>query len=250
MDTLERIAADLLANKHVVILTGAGVSTPSGIPDFRSKGGLWERYDPDVYANLLVFWDDPSYYWEMARETTPLILNAKPNIIHESIVELENLGIVDAVITQNIDFLHQRAGSKKVVEVHGTYETVTCMKCTKKMKRTGIVDQLESTGTPPLCPCGGILAPDVILFNQPLDPGMMQAATTFSLNCKSMVVIGSSLVVSPANTLPFLAQRNGAMIYIFNNSSTCFDSEADGIILGNAEETIPKLVKIIKDKKS
>ncbi|MFX0102094.1 MAG: NAD-dependent deacetylase [Candidatus Hodarchaeota archaeon] len=248
MNQIESIADDLITNKHAVVLTGAGVSTPSGIPDFRSKGGLWERYNPDTYANLFIFLEDPSYYWKMARETTPLILNAKPNIIHYSIVELEKLGIVDVIITQNIDFLHQRAGSKNVIEVHGTYETVTCMKCREKRVRRDIVEQLMTTDCPPLCSCGGIFAPDVILFNQPLDPGTMQAASTSSLNCKSMIVIGSSLVVSPANTLPFLAQRNGAMFYIFNNSSTPFDSEADGIILGNAEKTIPKLVEIIKNK--
>lgn len=247
MSQIERIADDLIKNKHAVVLTGAGVSTSSGIPDFRSKGGLWDRYDPDIYANFFVFLEDPSYYWKMARETTPLILNAKPNVIHKSIVELEKLGIVGAIITQNVDFLHQRAGSQHVLEVHGTYQTLTCMECKMKTPRRDIVEQLETKKGPPTCTCGGILAPDAILFNQPLDPNTMEAATRYSQNCKSIVVIGSSLAVSPANTLPLLAQRNGAMFYIFNKASTRFDSVADGTVLGNAEKTIPELVRVIKE---
>ncbi|MHA1370414.1 MAG: SIR2 family NAD-dependent protein deacylase [Promethearchaeota archaeon] len=246
--SVEKVAEYIAKEKRVVVITGAGISTPSGIPDFRSAGGLWTRYDPGMYADYHVFLKHPEYYWQMAKETTPLILNAKPNVIHKSLAELERMDIIDAIITQNIDFLHQRAGSKNVIEVHGTYKTVTCMDCKKKQLREDIAFKLENDEIPPKCDCGGIFQPDVILFGQLLDADVVQDARDALTKCKAVIVVGSSLVVSPVNTFPYLAMDHSAKFFIFNNFPTCLDPMADLVIYGNAEVKIPELLKAVKNK--
>ena len=196
MNELEGIAEFLVEKKHAVALTGAGISTPSGIPDFRSEDGLWSKYEPKVYANYSIFLEEPEHYWNMARETTPLILHAKPNIIHNILAKMEEMGIIDAIITQNVDFLHQKAGSKKIYELHGTYRTVTCLECARQILRSEIEEFLKTDNGVPICTdCGGILAPDVILFGQELDPEVMEQARREVTQSNALIVIGSSLTV-------------------------------------------------------
>lgn len=244
---IRAIANRLVKLKHAVFLTGAGISTPSGIPDFRSEGGLWSRYDSNVYANYLVFLEDPSFYWEMAMETTPLILDAEPNLIHESIAELEALGIVDAVITQNIDFLHQRAGSREIVELHGTYKTLTCMDCHQQIERRDIIKKIMDPAIHiPRCQCGGTYQPDVVLFHQVLDPAILHRAEKLASECNTLIVVGSSLTVAPANVFPIIASNAGAKFFIFNASRTFLDQEADAVIPGDAVEIMDSLMHMVR----
>ncbi len=246
---IDEIANRLVALKNGVVLTGAGISTPSGIPDFRSANGLWSRFDPNVYARYDVFLRDPAKYWTMAKVTTPLVLGARPNVIHDVIAELEAMRCINTVITQNIDFLHHKAGSKNVLEIHGTYRTLTCQRCREKVLRESIVAQLDSGRIPPLHDCGGVLAPDIIMFDQMLDPATINNARNATVNCSTMLVVGSSLEVSPANLLPVAAKQAGAKVFMFNNAPTLFDDDLDGVVLGAAERTLPALLDRVKKKR-
>ena len=205
------VAELLLRLKNCVVLTGAGISAESGIPTFRSKGGLWEKYDPMVYASIEVFRKDPSKYWQIRGDFIRDYDSYEPNTAHRALVELENLGIVRQVITQNIDGLHRKAGSRRVVEIHGSLREIICQQC----DRTYLAPNIPG-GNPPHCECGGVLKPNTVLFGEQLPTEALEVAIRESSTCRVMLVIGTSAVVYPAAHLPVVAKQNGAKIVEIN----------------------------------
>ena len=243
-EQFESVARMIEAAGRVVALTGAGISVESGIPDFRSPDkGLWTRYDPMVYATFESFVKDPSKFWKMAEELNPLLEGAEPNPAHEALAELERLGKCEAVITQNIDHLHQRAGSTDVLELHGTYRSGVCLQCGRKHSFDEIREN-ASAGTVPACnDCGGAVKPDVVLFGEPLNAPVLHRAIELATACDLMLMIGSSLEVFPAASLPTYARRNDARLVFVNESCTAYDDIADVILMGRAGEIMPRVVE-------
>ena len=242
-DQFENVARLIQSANSVVALTGAGISVESGIPDFRSPGGLWTRFDPAIYATFESFVNDPTKFWEMAAELNPLLEGADPNPAHLALGELERLGKCNTVITQNIDNLHQGAGSTGVLELHGTFHTGTCLQCSAKHTYQEI-KQAAAGGTVPVCKsCGGTIKPDVVLFGEPLNAPVLQRAVELATNCDLMLVIGCGLEVFPAASLPNYARRNDAKLVYVNIAATAFDDLADVIIIGKAGEILPGVLE-------
>lgn len=239
-------AAALLQQSHqVVALTGAGLSTPSGIPDFRSpRSGIWEHVDPMVVASLAAFRRHPQAFFDWVRPLTHTILTAQPNPAHLALAQLECYGPLKAIITQNIDMLHTRAGSKIVYEVHGHLREATCILCGFFCLAESLLTQVVKEKTIPLCPqCGGVMKPNVILFGEALPWGVFQQAQTAAATCDLMLVAGSSLEVAPVGDLPYLAKRNRARLIIINYGETHLDSLADVVIHGNVADVLPQLAR-------
>jgi NAD-dependent deacetylase len=240
-----RKAAELILNaRSVVALTGAGSSTPSGIPDFRSKGsGLWTRYSQTEVASLSAFRQNPERFFEWFRPFAQNILTAKPNATHFALAKLEQMHRLDTIITQNIDNLHQYAGSENVLQVHGTLSTLTCIGCYQKVLAKKFQVSFFSTGELPYCErCGNILKPDVVLFEEQLPAKIWLKARKVTQTCDLMVVLGTSLVVSPVAQLPELAIKNGAKIIIINKTPTYMDEYADVVIHGDTATFLPKII--------
>lgn len=246
--------AEVMQSSDVACLTGAGISVASGIPDFRSKNGLWKKYNPDVYASYQQFCVDPSYFWEMHLDVIVLLQKAKANPAHKALATLEKMGILKGVITQNIDGLHQKAGSQTVYELHGTNESCSCTICGKKYDTKVIADHLlsfeknelvtlmRSGKELPTCGCGGWIKPDVVLFGELMPREAFQAAEALAASCDVLLVVGSSLQVQPAASIPFITKRNGGKIAVIDREKVLLDWMADYVFLGNAEEVLPKLV--------
>jgi len=212
MDTVYQAIANLMVDlKPCVALTGAGISAESGIPTFRSKGGLWEKYDPMIYASIETFRDDPSKYWTIRGEFIRNYDSYQPNKAHFALAELEEMGMLRHVITQNIDGLHKKAGSQNVTEIHGSLRETYCLQCGKEFIAPDV-----PAGMPPYCECGGVLKPNTVLFGEQLPEGAMETAYQESTSCKLMLVIGTSAVVQPAASLPALARQEGAKIVEVN----------------------------------
>ncbi len=212
----------------VVALTGAGVSVESGIPPFRGKGGLWEKFDPNEYANIDNFIKNPEKIWKaFLADKKAIIDNAKPNDAHKGFFLLERIGLLKGIITSNIDGLHQAAGSKNVVEFHGTFATYSCMDCRKVFKSS----EVKVDVAPPLCECGGILRPDCIFFGESINPNVLKASREMISSCKVMIVAGSSLVVAPSSLMPFEAKSNGAKVIEINTKPTCITSSITDVFI-------------------
>lgn len=242
------LAAKLLANaKHAVVLTGAGISTPSGIPDFRSsKNGLWQKHNPMEVASLSTFRVHPERFFEWFRPLTKLIFEATPNAAHYAVSELEEKGIIKSVITQNVDGLHQRAGSENVLEVHGTLYTMTCGSCYTKHQTSDFVKEFLEHGTIPRCHnCGSILKPDAILFEEQLPKKVWQKVENQIKKSDLMLVVGSSLEVIPVANLPYKTKSSGGKLIIINNQPTYIDSRADAVFHQDAAQTLPAIVEEI-----
>lgn len=237
------VAELLLTLKNCVVLTGAGISAESGIPTFRSRDGLWEKYDPMVYASIEVFRRDPSKYWLIRGDFIRNYDIYTPNAAHRALAELEQMGIVRRVITQNIDGLHRKAGSRKVIEIHGSLREITCLRCSKRYLAPHIPQ-----GDPPFCECGGVLKPNTVLFGEPLPPNALEAAYHESQTCRVMLVIGTSAVVYPAAHLPVLAKQNGAKIVEINVERAF--TGADTVILDKAASAMSRLLEAVKTLKS
>jgi NAD-dependent deacetylase len=205
------VARRILECRPCVALTGAGISAESGIATFRSRGGLWAKYDPAVYASIEVFRRDPSKYWQIRGEFIRGYDRYRPNADHAALAELEAMGIVRHVITQNIDGLHKKAGSRQVTEIHGSLREIHCLSCRRAYLAPNIPD-----GTPPRCECGGVLKPDTVLFGEQLPPDALARACTEVRTCGVLLVIGTSAVVYPAASLPHLARQHGAAIVEIN----------------------------------
>ncbi|MCI0520108.1 MAG: NAD-dependent deacylase [Chloroflexi bacterium] len=240
-----RCAADILrASKRAVALTGAGISTPSGIPDFRSPdSGLWSQHDPFETASLTAFRHRPQRFFDWMLPLARTIQNAQPNPAHYGLARLEAAGLLQGVITQNIDGLHQRSGSSNVLEVHGTLETLTCAHCFRPSSAADYRAEYLETGVAPRCArCGGVLKPDIILFGEQLPARTWLKAQTLARQCDLFIVAGSSLEVLPVAGLPMRALENGAHLIIINRSATYLDVRADVTFPDDVLEIIPQIV--------
>jgi len=243
-----RNAADIIrASQRTVVLTGAGISTPSGIPDFRSPdSGLWEKFDPFEVASLISFRYNPQRFYEWVRNLAGIILRAQPNQAHYDIALLEELGLVQTIITQNIDGLHQRAGSKNVLQTHGSLESLSCIRCYKNFPAADFIVNYLENGQIPLCPsCGGILKPDMVLMGEQLPAQIWLQAQEASKACDLMIVAGSSLEVLPVAGLPMQALQNGAHLILINYSETYLDARADVALHEDVAEVFPRIVQQI-----
>jgi len=238
IDKLQKIINN---SNRIVVFTGAGISFESGIPTYRGVGGVWSKYDPNIYANITVFLQDPTYYWKYFKEERyPLIKKAKPNDAHKAIVELEKKGKIHCVITQNIDGLHQKAGSSNIIELHGNTTKISCMKCKKQYDMDEIYEKLKKE-LPPKCNCGGALKTNTVLFGETLPQHALDQAEIASRNCDLFLVLGSSLVVYPAANLPVVAKNNGSLLVIINIDATPLDDIADLVINQKISEALSKL---------
>lgn len=226
--------------RKIVFVTGAGISQESGIPTFRGKDGLWRNHDAMKLATIDAFYDNPKLVWEWYNERRTNIFQAHPNPGHEAIAELEKYAEV-VVLTQNIDGLHQKSGSSKVLELHGSIVKIKCSVCDYKEEILTEISEL-----PPLCKCGNILRPDVVWFGESLPQDIWQNAINLASNCDLMIIAGTSLVVSPANTLPIYAKQNNATLVEINPEDTEMSEEMDVTIRNTSAEYLPKLVSLFK----
>jgi len=241
MKMFELIKDHIKDIKKIVFVTGAGISQESGIPTFRGKDGLWRNYDPMKLATIDAFYENPKLVWEWYNERRKNIFAAQPNLGHKAIAELEKYVKV-VVLTQNIDGLHQKAGSSKVLELHGSIIKIKCSVCDFKDEMV-----TEFSEIPPLCKCGNILRPDVVWFGESLPQDVWQKAIILAGQCDLMVIAGTSLVVSPANTLPIYAKQNKAILIEVNPENTEMSSEMDLVIRNTSAVTLPKFVSMFKD---
>jgi NAD-dependent deacetylase len=239
-------AAELFRKaKRVVALTGAGLSTPSGIPDFRSEGtGLWSRDEPMEVASLSTFRTHPERFFQWFRPLAGQIFNAEPNAAHKALADLESPSRAITILTQNIDLLHQKAGSKNVVEMHGSIQTMSCTQCFKKFESKLFIKEFIETGSIPTCPnCNGILKPDVILFGEQLPQAALFEAQRAARQCDLMLVAGSSLEVLPVAGLPMQALDRGAHLIIVNNTPTYLNVRADVVLMQDVSTILPEIAK-------
>jgi NAD-dependent deacetylase len=245
-------AADLVTTTgRVVVFTGAGVSTESGIPDFRSPTGLWGRYDPDDFSfpNFMRSEESRRRYWAVGRELYTAIRAAEPNAAHRAIVHLERLGLLDCVITQNVDDLHQRAGMDpaRVIELHGNATRVRCLQCDGRFPRDDIQARLLAGESVPACPgCGGTLKPLTVLFGEPMPSAAVERAEERSRAAGCFLVVGSSLGVYPAAYMPSYAKEAGASLVVVNLTPTRLDHVADVVLTGSAGPILTRLVERIE----
>ena len=240
---MKEAAKEIKEGKFVVALTGAGISTESGIPDFRSKNGLWSKYDINEYGYLDSFLRNPKKVWKMIADMISSFGKSNPNAAHYTLAEMEKMHILKAVITQNIDNLHQEAGSKNVVELHGNYRRLTCMSCRKKYG----IEEISLEMLPPRCKCNGIIKPDIVFFGETLPKDALIKAFDLINKCDVMLVIGTSCVVSPAAELPVIAKQNGATIIEINMEDSMISHIVDYKLQGKAGEILPKLLNEIKN---
>jgi NAD-dependent deacetylase len=247
IDIFKAVASDIRESRHMVTFTGAGISAESGIPTYRGEGGLWHKYDPSLYANINTFLQNPSYYWSFFRDVRyPMLKKVKPNKSHLALAEIEEMGNLKTVITQNIDGLHQEAGSSSVIELHGTTRIIYCMTCSQKYTMDEVFFMLE-VQIPPLCSeCKGRLRPDVVFFGEVLKPQILASAYAEAEKCDFLLVVGSSLVVYPAADIPLKAKRMGAALALINKETTPLDDLADYVIHDEAGKVLPQVVKLLK----
>jgi NAD-dependent deacetylase len=238
LQKIRRVAEALVSRRHGVALTGAGISVDSGIPDFRSPGGLWERFDPMDYATIDAFRADPERVWAMLVELDHMLETARPNPGHLGLARLEEREVLDGIVTQNIDDLHQKAGARRVVEFHGNGSRLRCLGC----DRVEPSSRVRELGMPPRCPgCSMILKPDVVFFGEAIPRVAMDGAMELLEGCQVMLAVGTSATVAPASMLPVAAQRHGALLVEVNLKPTELTSACDVAIHGSASETLPLL---------
>jgi NAD-dependent deacetylase len=238
--TLQKLADLIRRSARVVALTGAGISVESGIPDFRSKGGLWERFDPWEYATIHAFEKNPAKVWVMLKEMDGLLARARPNPAHYALAELEAGGHLLGIITQNVDNLHQAAGSSKVIEYHGNAHRFVCRNCRGYWPR----EALDFNATPLYCYCGGLIKPDVVFFGESIPDKALYEANSLAINCDLMLIIGTSAEVAPANILPEVAKNNGAVIVENNLEHTRLSLFlSDYFLQGSAGRMWPLVLK-------
>lgn len=247
-DLIQEAAKLINQSQRVVAFTGAGISTDSGIPDFRSRSsGLWNRVDPMIVASIYEFKRNPHAFYDWIRPLSQLIIDAKPNPAHQALFHLEEMGLLQAIITQNIDMLHTRAGNKNVYELHGHLRQATCIHCLKEFDSRKTLVQFLTDGTLPKCPdCNHVLKPNVVLFGEQLPFQQLYSAQEASRHCDLMIVVGSSLEVAPANEIPALAHRSGAKVIVINLDSNDANYYADITIQGRAAHVLPAIIHYLE----
>ena len=250
MKETEQLAHLIIQSRKVVVFTGAGISTESGIPDFRSPGGIWSRYDPEDFT-IQKFLSGPAArktIWKMSIEGG-LLSEAEPNLAHHAIAELHHLGKLDCVITQNIDGLHQKARvpDDRVFELHGNMQWVVCLSCRRRFPMPEVLQRIRDGVEVPDCPdCQGILKPDAVFFGEALPQGTLQEAIRRAQHCDLMIVIGSTLVIYPAAYIPTYATEAGAKLAIVNLTPTPFDQYAGVVIRGRAGDAMSRVMERVR----
>ena len=246
MVNVQNIAEWLAKARAAVVFTGAGVSTESGIPDFRSPGGVWSRTKPILYEEYLRDPEARLAYWRQRAETHLQFGNAQPNVAHRAFARWEELGRIRGVITQNIDGLHQLAGSKNVLELHGTARQVACIECNARYDAQEMLDRFRQSQSVPTCArCGGLTKHATISFGQTLPPDVLRTAIRWAREADLLLAIGSSLVVSPAAELPAIAKESGARLVIINGEPTPLDGLADAVVRGSIGEVIETVDRLL-----
>jgi NAD-dependent deacetylase len=243
-----RHAAEILRqSRRAVALTGAGVSTASGIPDFRSPtSGIWENFDPFEVASLSAFRYHPEKFYSWMRSLAGQIIQARPNPAHYSLAQLEQASILNTVITQNIDGLHQCAGSSNVLEVHGSMRSLTCTRCYKTVDSGDYLTRYMADGTMPLCSsCNSVLKPDMVLMGEQLPARIWLKAQEACKTCDLMIVLGSSLEVLPVAGLPMRALENGAHLILINHSQTYLDVRADVVLHEDVASAMSQIMELV-----
>ena len=244
--SLAEAAAALRTATKVVALTGAGISVASGIPDFRSAGGLWTHFSPEEYTTLEIFYRDPAKAWELYRALGKVLLGKRPNPAHRALAELEQEGVLNGVVTQNVDHLHQQAGSRRVFEIHGDHQHLHCLQCGHRRPLEAAHYQMT---TVPRCPhCGFPLKPDIVLFGEEVHD--LEAIHDFIKDCDLLLVIGTSAQVYPAAALPAMVRRNGGRIFEFNRVQALTSEKSeresrskDVFFPGDLGLTLPRLAR-------
>jgi NAD-dependent deacetylase len=253
MNKIDAASDIVLQASKVVVFTGAGISTESGISDFRSPGGIWDRFDPNelVYQNFLSSEASREKYWELSRLMWATIADAETNRGHYAIAELYHMGKLDCVVTQNVDSLHQKSGvpEEMVIELHGTMKWVNCLECGLRYPREQIQVRLEGGEKAPRCDsCGGIMKSATIAFGQAMPERETREAERRSAACDLLLVAGSSLVIYPAAQMPLIAKDSGAKLVIVNQTPTPHDRYADIVINEKTGEVLPQIVEEVKAK--
>ncbi len=244
--TAERVARLLHQSQRAVAFTGAGISTESGIPDFRSPGGIWAKYPQVMFQDFLASAESRRLYWLRRKEGYPDIRRAEPNAGHRALARLEAAGRLRAVITQNIDGLHQKAGSRRVLELHGNTHAIACLDCGRHFDTDAIQQRLEAGQCDFTCDtCGGLLKSATISFGQPLPREVLEEAIELCVSSDLVLTLGSSLVVEPAASLPLQARRNGARLVIVNLTATPLDSIADVVARDAIGPLLARVVELL-----
>ncbi|MGB0716576.1 MAG: SIR2 family NAD-dependent protein deacylase [Phycisphaerae bacterium] len=247
MEAVEQLASWLRSASTGVVFTGAGISTESGIPDFRSPGGVWSREKPVMYDDFMRSRDERVRYWRVREEIYRDTIKAKPNAGHDVVAELQRLGHVSVVITQNIDGLHQDAGADPVIELHGTNRIIACQTCHAEFEPETILERIRQGEDAPDChQCGGPLKSKTISFGQAMPQKEMEDAVRYCASADICLAMGSSLVVEPAASLPRIARQRGARLVIINHTETPQDAEADLVIREGIGSTLEAVLAMIK----
>jgi NAD-dependent deacetylase len=242
---VDDLAGLLRTSQPCVVLTGAGVSTESGIPDFRSPGGLWARFDPLEYGSIDTFRTDPEKVWRFYGPRFRALSEAVPNDAHRALAELERRSLVEAVVTQNIDLLHERAGSADVVEVHGSIRAATCPRCGARYELPDVLRRLDVEAAPRCDECAAVLKPDVVFFGEELPAGAIERAYALAAGARLMLVVGSALEVYPAAALPLETLRAGGRLAIVNRGPTGHDRRAALKVEASAGELLRAVVELL-----
>ena len=248
-EKISLIAQRILEGDKNIVFSGAGISTESGIPDYRSKGGIWDKFRPVYFDEFMSSKNARIEYWRRKAELYHDLVQAKPNPAHISLVKLYEMGLLEAVITQNIDGLHQESGlpDEKVIELHGNTRRVRCMSCGNTISIHEAQKCIEAGDLAPECECGGYMKSDTISFGQSMPADEVEKAIDLSRNCDFFLVVGSTLLVQPAALMPSYAKQGGAFLAIVNLSETPYDERCDVLIRGNAGETLLDIVNTIRD---
>ncbi|MER3408660.1 MAG: iron dicitrate transport regulator FecR [Thermoleophilia bacterium] len=243
--TPQELAEAIREHAPVLVLTGAGVSTESGIPDFRSPTGIWARYDPMEYATIDVFRRDPVKVWDFYAKRLEILKAARPGAAHLALAALERAGYVEAIVTQNVDRLHELAGSRRVIEVHGSIRTSSCLGCGERVPLAQVVPLVEEHGAPPCPRCGRILKPDVVMFGELMPEREIDEAFALARRARLLLVVGSSLEVYPVASLPEETLAGGGILAIVNRGPTPYDARARVRIDASAGETLARVAEAL-----
>jgi NAD-dependent deacetylase len=241
---IAKVASLLRESKQAIAFTGAGISTESGVPDFRSPGGVWSKYQPVLFQEFLSSEEARRRYWQIKREGYYEMRNARPNHGHRVLARLETAGKIAAIITQNIDGLHHDAGSRNILELHGTSRYCICLKCNQRFDSDSIQQRLEAGLDIPLCDqCGGFIKSATVSFGQALPPQILAEAFDLCLHADLLLAIGSSLVVEPAASLPLQAKQHGARLVIINRDETPLDAWADVVVRTSIGDSLLEIAR-------